>query len=699
MSETVAFAFAVHLHQPLGNFDEVFREHLVRVYRPFLERVDERECYPFTLHVSGPLLDWLSEHEAGFVDWLARRVAEGRIELLGSGRHEPVLAALARHDRVEQVLWMQDLLRERFGFQPRGLWLTERVWETDLAADLSRAGIAYALLDDRHFLTTGLAREELDGPFHTEADGCGLALLPIDERLRYLIPFRPVEEIERFFEARRAEGTDLVVLGDDGEKFGGWPETRAWVYEGEWLDRFLDLLERLRAQGRVRLVTTGEGADLPSRGLVYPTPGSYREMEEWTLPRLAALRLEALREAVERAGEHGHAARLARAAAERSSPVASGAAARPGNGADDPADPGFPDEDGASPFIRGGGWKNFFVRYAESNRMHKTALQLSRLCRERGDPGEARRAIGRAQCNDAYWHGIFGGVYLPHLRQAVWRELARAEASLRRGERLAWDILDFDLDGRPEIWIHSDRFSALISPDRGAALEVLLRFDALRNDADVFSRYLEAYHGDPARGRGPPPAGATRGGPAPEATGADEADVAAAARIPSVHERHWERPLPPGVDRVARAVFQERWVLQEAGGAAGRVAHDWSAGAFRLDEPPALEAGRLRLTLVSLGDGPALTKRFLLAADGVISVELAWDGAAGPPDGAVQSELSLSREARVSTEPAATESRRPIVTLARSERGFEEIVQGESRTFRWAAAAGRALVRLDPPPP
>ena len=82
-----------------------------------------------------------------------------------------------------------------------------------------------------------------------------------------------------------------------------------------------------------------------------------------------------------------------------------------------------------------------------------------------------RRAIGRAQCNDAYWHGVFGGLYLPHLRDAIWRNLAEAEAALRHGEGLAYDVLDLDGDGDDEVWIHSPVFSALVSP--GASVPTL----------------------------------------------------------------------------------------------------------------------------------------------------------------------------------------------------------------------------------
>src|SRR3954462_170689 len=85
-------------------------------------------------------------------------------------------------------------------------------------------------------------------------------------------------------------------------------------------------------------------------------------------------------------------------------------------------------------FVRGGHWHHFLVKYPESNRMHKTMVALSNLCRARGDPPEARRAIGRAQCNDAYRPGVFGGLYLPPLRNAIWRQLAIAERELRQDE-------------------------------------------------------------------------------------------------------------------------------------------------------------------------------------------------------------------------------------------------------------------------
>src|SRR6476620_4760282 len=179
--------------------------------------------------------------------------AAGKIEMLLSGYYAPLLAALPRTDRVEQIVWMREAIASRFGVNASGLWLTERVWEPELAADLSDAGVRYVLVDDRHFLVTGFQREQLHVPWRTESDGKRVDVLAIDERLRYLIPFRPPAEIAEYVGVLREGGHRLAVFADDGEKFGGWPGTREWVYDKGWLNDFLDTMEKLIASGDVIL--------------------------------------------------------------------------------------------------------------------------------------------------------------------------------------------------------------------------------------------------------------------------------------------------------------------------------------------------------------------------------------------------------------------------------------------------------------
>ena len=78
----IRFAFGLHLHQPVGNFDHVFAQHVDDVYRPVLDALADREFLPAIFHLSGPLLEWLEQHEPAYLDRLGRLAADGQIELL-----------------------------------------------------------------------------------------------------------------------------------------------------------------------------------------------------------------------------------------------------------------------------------------------------------------------------------------------------------------------------------------------------------------------------------------------------------------------------------------------------------------------------------------------------------------------------------------------------------------------------------------
>ena len=643
----VGFVFGVHLHQPVGNFDHVFADHLRDVYRPLVERLAERRFLPFTLHISGPLLEWLEAHDAAYLDMIGRLAADGQIELLLAGFYEPVLASLLPADRVEQVAWMREAIRRRFGVAATGLWLTERVWEPDLAAQLADAGVRYVVLDDRHFLVSGFERDQLHAPFWTESAGKRVALFPIDERLRYLIPFRPPAEIAAYLRDLRTAGRPLAVFVDDGEKFGGWPGTKDWVYTRGWLAQFLDCVGALVAAGEVRLTTPGAALDtVRSGGLAYLPTASYREMEAWALPPAAARRLAVLEHEL---GE----ARLA-------------------------------GPDGA--LVRGAHWRNFLVKYPEANRMHKKTLALSSLCRARGDPPAARRAIGRAQCNDAYWHGVFGGLYLPHLRAAIWQNLALAEGELRRGEGLAVERLDLDSDGVEELWIHSDVCSALVSPQRGGAIEEYTVFQQGVNYADVLTRRRESYH-EPAPGRGSGEATPTDGTPSIH----DLEQMVRLQRLPPID--HCERALL--VDRVLRG---DVTLDGYAGGAFESVAC-WAGSVFNTSVEESSNAVEIVLRpMPNASPAGLLEKRIRIDRNGELTVGYRWDPAAFPADAFFCPEISVSPEVQLDLTPAADVWTFPITTVSRSERGFEETVQGYSYTPRWPVRAGEArlTVRVRP---
>jgi len=619
----IRFAFGLHLHQPVGNFDYVFAQHVEDVYRPLLDALADREFLPVVLHLSGPLLDWLEQHEPAYLDRLGRLAADGRVELLLAGYYEPVLASLPRTDRVEQIRWFHEAVRCRFGVDARGLWLTERVWEPELAADLADAGVRYALVDDRHFLVTGFAPHQLHAPFWTESDGKQVALFPIDERLRYLVPFRPPEESAEYLRQLRAAGHGLALLADDGEKFGGWPGTKEWVYGKGWLDRFMAAIGGLIDQGEVVLSRLDDALEsVPSGGLAYLPTASYREMEAWSLPPDGALRLARLESDL---------------------------------GPERLAGP-----DGA--LIRGAHWRNFLVKYPESNRMHKKMMALSALARRAGDPPAVRRAIGRAQCNDAYWHGVFGGLYLPHLRDAIWRNLAEAEAGLRRGEGLAWDVLDIDGDGYEEIWVHAPGFSLLVAPARGGAVEEYTVFATGLNYANALTRRREVYH---------------ELVPGPDRASTGEVEL--------------------GLDSEDRALFVDR-ILPES-----LRPEDYARGTYRAVRSWARQRfghsverrkGGVEIVCTAPDGSAGVEKRVWCNAEGNVEVSWRWEPSLGQAGDRFSTELSVAGPVVLVATPAAEEWRFEIETVAKSERGLDRTRQGESITFRWPMAAGGASVEL-----
>lgn len=604
----VRFVFGIHVHQPVGNFDHVFEEHTRDVYLPLLKRLKEREFFPIVMHLSGPLLEWLEKSHSSYLDMVGELASAGKIEMLLSGYYEPILAALPREDRVEQIIWMRDAIRSRFGVNASGLWLTERVWEPELAADLANAGVRYVLVDDRHFLVSGFEREQLHVPWRTESDGRTVDVLAIDERLRYLIPFRPTSEIADYVKDLKSNGHQLAVFADDGEKFGGWPGTREWVYDKGWLKSFLDTMEKLAANGDMILSTGIDALEhVQSGGLAYLPTASYREMEGWSLPSTAALKhieLEAELGEERMAGQEGA-------------------------------------------FVRGAHWRNFLVKYPESNRAHKKMMALSALSRRRGDPEKARRAIGHAQCNDASWHGVFGGLYLPHLREAVWLNLARAEQELRQGESLTAEVLDFDRDGYDEVWIHSSHFSALVSPRQGGAIVEYTIFEDGINYADVLTRRREAYHYTQDK----PEHSDEEGG------------------IASIHhlEESMKLKEPPPIDGHDRAITVDS------------IRADQSFEVIGNNE------------VVCRGNN--VEKRLRFTETGEITVFWKWKAIA---EAAFSSEISSTRALNLVANPDAARSSETVETVAKSERGFDRTVQGEAVTLRWNPSGGSAELRIRP---
>lgn len=462
----VHLVLLLHNHQPVGNFGHVFQQAYEDSYRPFLEVLGRWRDIKISLHISGPLMEWLEENQPGYLHQLAKLVGQGQIEIIGGPFYEPILPMIPTVDRIGQIRRYSRFLEQRLGARVRGMWIPERVWEQSLTKDIAASGIEYTVLDDFHFKAAGLREEELTGYFLTEDEGRLLAIFPGSERLRYTIPFaEPQVTIDYLAEIAHRKPGAVVVFGDDGEKFGTWPETKKHVYEDRWLERFFAALVENRAW--LKVCTLGEAYDsVPPAGKVYLPDCSYREMTEWSLPVDRQRDLENLRHTFQ---HHEHWQQI------RS-------------------------------FIRGGFWRNFRVKYAEANEMYARMMEISRRVQDalQHDPTNetlqaAQRELYRGQCNCPYWHGAFGGIYLPHLRDAVFEHLIEADNLLEAAHRRTGPWVeavaeDFNYDGRPEIRLANDRMVAYLAPAEGGILYEWDLRGARRNVLATMTRRPELYH-------------------------------------------------------------------------------------------------------------------------------------------------------------------------------------------------------------
>jgi hypothetical protein len=458
----------IHAHQPVGNFDDVMERTYERSYLPFLECLARHPRVRMGLHYSGSLLEWLAEKHPEYLLQIRKLAAAGQVEVVGGGFYEPILITIPLQDQIEQIRRLSDFVEQHCGARPTGAWLAERVWEPQLPVALAEAGIDYTLVDDSHFLTAGREIPELFGYYVAEDRGSTVKIIPGLQELRYLLPFGSIDDSIAFLRRSAQDHPGgMASMGDDMEKFGAWPHTWDHCFRDRWLDNFFSALEA--NTDWLETVPPGDAlrAHDPLGRVDLPT-ASYTEMMEWVLPTAVRLKFHGLLEE-------------------------------------------FKDRPDLKRFLRGGFWRGFFSKYAESNLLHKKMLRVSwklrhgaRKSPRKGARGAARHAeavthLLRSQANDAYWHGIFGGLYAPHLRTELWRELVRAESiadELRLGTKQyqSVDRLDFDADGREEIEIVSPQFAALVKPSGGGTVEVLDFRPSAVTLINSLQRRLEAYH-------------------------------------------------------------------------------------------------------------------------------------------------------------------------------------------------------------
>lgn len=426
----------LHCHQPVDNFDYVVVEAINKAYKPFFQTLSHFEDAKVSVHFSGWLLDFIRLNAPDLFGLLQDLSSKGAIEFLTGGFYEPILCSIPSKDRKKQIQKLSSYIEQYFDQTPKGLWLTERVWDNSITKDLVDLGLEFVVVDDYHFIQSGVDKDKLYGYYNTSEDGKILHLFPINAHLRYILPFKPIEDLQKYFKSINSQEKKAGIIFDDGEKFGLWPKTYEWVYEKKWCENFFDAV--LKSED----VEFGFYADFIKQnkpeGFVYLKENSYMEMGEWSLD-----------------------------------PNVSDEYERVKNIAQDDR------------FLKGGNWKDFLIKYYEADKIHKRVLDLANKNKDDDDD------LMRAQFNDVLWHGVFGGLYLPNLRDVAYKYIYKSHDKIYADGVFVQDI---NQDGYDEVMLNSQELCVLFDSKVGAQM---IEFGSKKhgfNYQNTLTRRKEHYH-------------------------------------------------------------------------------------------------------------------------------------------------------------------------------------------------------------
>ncbi len=481
MKEKINFALVFHFHQPIGNFDHVIEHAYQKSYLPLIKMIKKFPKIKVSLHYTGYLLEWLEKNHPEYDDILKEMSNEGQIEIIGGAFYEPIIPIIPDRDKKAQIELLRDYIKKHFNLDIKGFWLAERAWEPHLPKILSECGIEYILIDDFHLRANGLYEEETFFPYITEEQGYIVKVIPINEPLRYMVPWKqPWEPVEYLEKNKNTEGSRLITLISDAEKMGVWPAGDMTTYDicyvkgydgTPWLESWFRRLTEGMDSWLNMLHISEYLKNYKPKGLIYMPTASYDKMSYWVLPTRARRSLENL---IQKAKWKQF---------------------------------GEPFSDELLQFLKGGYWRGFLVKYPESNLMHKKMLYVrQKLINYEEEFGKSENLkeiwidIYKSQCNDPYWHGQFGGVYFSFMRETIYSCLINAERKidklLKQRNQPTNNLYEKDLtfDGRSEILMENEFLNVYIQPHYGASILEIDIKNATHNILNVFTRKEEAYH-------------------------------------------------------------------------------------------------------------------------------------------------------------------------------------------------------------
>lgn len=235
---------AIHNHQAVGNFQEIFENAYNKAYKPFLDILEKHENIKINFHFTGHLLDWLLTNRIDFINRLGRLIKKGQVELIGGAYYEPILSNLRESDILGQIELTKIKLKKIFDIVPKGVWIPEFVWEQSLIKKITTSKAEYTVLPEEHFVQAGIKEKDINGYYLTERCANSLAIFSGLSFLKETIPNISVSKVLSYLKDLNDKGIELVSYLGEGESFGLALNSYKEVIENAWLDDFFTAIEQ-----------------------------------------------------------------------------------------------------------------------------------------------------------------------------------------------------------------------------------------------------------------------------------------------------------------------------------------------------------------------------------------------------------------------------------------------------------------------
>ncbi|MHA2306758.1 MAG: alpha-amylase/4-alpha-glucanotransferase domain-containing protein [Candidatus Hodarchaeales archaeon] len=473
---TIYFNIVFHHHQPIGNLPWVIEEVYHKAYLPLLKTIAKYPKITVNLHYSGYLLKWFQKNHPEYLEQVLVLERRNQVEIVGGGFYEPILGFIPERDRKLQIQMLNDWWMDNYNIRTKGIWLAERIWVPNLSVTLHDAGAKFVYLDDYIFKKIGISKSGTFYSHVTEDQGKSIIVLPINQQIRYLIPWKSVLSTIKYLSNHRDSAhKKIIIMMSDAEKMGAWGTGDRTTHEICYIDGhdgkpwMSTLFEEIIRNRWIKPILATDYIEIAEpKGLVYLPAASYDMMSLWSLPVDLRKNFEILNSKTE--------------TNEKKSLK------------------------GMKP---GAIWQNFLMKYSQANVMHKRMIYTrnkiieaeKKLFNHSSDKfQEIWNLILASQANDSYWHGIFGGIYYVFLRHTVHRHIINADNLLdylymQAGYDISHsNILDILFDGSSDGILENKHISCFLSSLNGGSIFSLNLKRKSYNFLNTLTRQLESYH-------------------------------------------------------------------------------------------------------------------------------------------------------------------------------------------------------------